>query len=368
MDYNSAPYNVVPPFAPPVEDDAAGAATKTTEASTTGMLLLTTIQQTIIANIAGWVCLITGLLGIFWPYKAIEWSSSSTAAAKTTKQHQEHDGHLKLYFLDEHDKAHHDALPVLAYNVQYQSLPVLENGLVWILMSYLQIEFLDANCLASIPWILFAIWSLYHEVPKKLGRSNKAAWTLLLLNIPRLISLGLVRQDQQEDNETARRFAVQMNIIFALMNGLVFCVSPSKVQSVYGLPTEEHHRVLLARQVFGNNLFALGVFGASKLWFETTNVMAFGLSWSASLIGVIWLTTTTTMATNNNNEGTKLTGSSGNTTNTKQIYAWIVIMVFFAYTLTYQPQHLLEEEVETVAVVTIPWWKMVYDLLTGYAH
>lgn len=317
------------PFAPPPVADEVGDGGGGSGAG--GVPFLAPDQQLTLANVAGWICIFIGLVAVLAPERAVEMYYGATKKNKED---------VKLY-LEEEEKAHRDALPALAHTTQYANLCLVEIGLVWVVMSYWDVPFLQANCIASLPWLFFAMWTLHNAIPKKLGRSNKASYTLLMLNVPRFIAFMM-------DDPNAQLFAVQMNIVFALINGLVFCLMPSSVQSLYGLPHKEHHRVLLARQGFGNHLFSLGVFGATIIWVEVTNVMAFGLSWASALMGMLWLMGETKRA------GADL----------RPVYVGLCLMTFFTYTLTYQPQHTLEEEVETVAVVSTPWWDSLCRLVT----
>jgi hypothetical protein len=105
----------------------------------------------------------------------------------------------------------------------------------------------------------------------------------------------------------------------ALTNGLILCSAPVTASFMYGLPTEEGDRVILARRSFGNNLFAMGVFGAALL-VDVSHITACGMAWASCFVGLLWLFSDLKRAKMNSGI----------------LYSWLAAMAFFAYTLSYQ--------------------------------
>jgi hypothetical protein len=261
--------------------------------------VLTIDQQRHIANVSALILLVYGLVMVLSPHKESQ----------------------LFYYGTTHDDDDPNKVVtknVIDYNVQHANLCLIECGLVWLLMEHYNIlPFERACCLCSIPWLIFALHSVLNDIPttKLHGRTSyRASYTILVLNAARFMTFIT-------DSTEGMKLITQFNIIFSLLIGFMSCSIPTIIQTLYAFPKDEDERIVMVRRVYGNNMFAFGVFGTSIIWFNTTHLMAYGLAWSSVLMGMLWLMT-----------DLKRLGA-----NMKPIYVWMSVMLLFAYTLTYQP-------------------------------
>jgi hypothetical protein len=197
---------------------------------------------------------------------------------------------------------------VLDYIEQRIALAVITGPAIWYLHVEAGLSRDKAAGVCLLPWILVCLHSLLNEMPKKMGSTNRANTSSLIM----FISVAYATLSGASFSDLALKTLWG----WTLANGLLLYMNPSAIDTLYGGAPERDGLVLLQMTTYGADLISVALFGvAFALGMEDTK--AVGIGWASVFV--------TTLLNMKNFQ--KFNISTG------PIYIWLALMAFFAITL-----------------------------------
>jgi hypothetical protein len=197
---------------------------------------------------------------------------------------------------------------VLDFIVQRACLAAVTGPAIWCLHVEAGLSREKAAGVCLLPWIMVCLHSLLNGMPKKMGSTNHAETSSLII----FISVAYATLS----GATFSDLALKTIWGWTLANGLLLYMNPSLIDTLYGGTPERDGLVILQMTSYGANLIGLALFGgAFTLGMEATK--ALGIGWASAFI-------TTLLNVKNFQKFNLSTGP---------IYIWLALMAFFAITL-----------------------------------